>query len=544
MKNYLCGDIKQKIFKIIDPMSKALNIEIDIVDSLGIRIIGTGIYKQRTGNKINEIVYKKSILKNKTLVIENPGQNVECRDCTNGFQCMQKIVLVTPMICEGDIVGTIAFLSFSEHQRENILRSIESYTEVLENLSEMLINQFLKNNYEDIYKNLFFETDENIMVLDKDNNILDYNCGSKNLFVDIKDLKNKKVFIKPIGYKNYEVNISGIKKHLELEIRELGENVKILYIKKLIEVDESLMDDAILIGHSKIMTSLKEKMKKISKLTSPLIIIGGIGTNKEMFAKWLHKNSKQKTGKFISVNCRDEKNKNLLDKKSEIELLLGKIQLANKGTIFFDEIENMELHLQEQLLLFLEKNRKLDVRVIAATKINLLDLVEKNSFLEDLYYKLSVYRLEIPSMKYRKDDIEDILDYLFLKCSEKLLKKITLIEPRAKKQLCEYDWKGNWKEVESVVKYIVESVDETGIVTKDMIPEKIKNNFEISDFKYKQIRKISEIEREEILAALIQYGWDIESKKKISKKLGVGIATLYRKIEKYQIDKNEVQKLQ
>ena len=353
--------------------------------------------------------------------------------------------------------------------------------------------------------------------------------------------------MKHLNNKNYEINLLGMKKEVVIEIEEKKKNLRILYIKKIFEMKSIMMDDGILLGKSQAMKELKEKMLRLLNLNLPILIKGGIGTKKEMFAKWLHKNSERKNNRFISVNCLDEKYMKLGDEKYYIELIQNKLDLAIGGTIFFDEIESMPLFLQERLLMFLnskkiDKTTKNNVRVIVGTKKNMLELVEKNEFLEDLYYKLNLHILDIPDLKHRKDDILEILDYLLTKYSKEMGKTIKKIEKESKMILLNYEWKGNWKEIDGAIKYIVDLVEEDGVIKSSYIPEKIRRTYNYEDFKKRKIRKLEDLEREEIVAGLIQYGVTSESKKQISKKLGIGIATLYRKIENYQIDKKEIER--
>ena len=538
---------KKKIFEMMNPISKILNLDIDIVDKTGVRVLGTGIYRKREGKQTNEIVYQKAIKKNRVLVIENPRENGECIECILGFKCLQKLMIISPISYENRTWGTISFVTFNDSLKDKIIEKIEDYTKYLENLVLLLVKEYFTESNLEIYREFFLNNDENIIILDGENNIIDFNKGSELFFPENEKLIGKKFYMKHLNNKNYEINLLGMKKEVVIEIEEKKKNLRILYIKKIFEMKNIMMDDGILLGKSQAMKELKEKMLRLLNLNLPILIKGGIGTKKEMFAKWLHKNSERKNNRFISVNCLDEKYMKLGDEKYYIELIQNELDLAIGGTIFFDEIESMQLFLQERLLMFLnskkiDKTTKNNVRVIVGTKKNMLELVEKNEFLEDLYYKLNLHILDIPDLKHRKDDILEILDYLLTKYSKEMGKTIKKIEKESKMILLNYEWKGNWKEIDGAIKYIVDLVEEDGVIKSSYIPEKIRRTYNYEDFKNRKIRKLEDLEREEIVAGLIQYGVTSESKKQISNKLGIGIATLYRKIENYQIDKKEIEK--
>lgn len=228
---------------------------------------------------------------------------------------------------------------------------------------------------------------------------------------------------------------------------------------------------------------------------------------------------------------------------------MGKFELANGGVIFLDEIGDMPLYLQVKLLRVLQERKlvrigsnklmDLDIRVVAATNIDLKDRIDKKKFREDLYYRLNVIPIEIPSLKSRGEDIFLIIDKLVKKYNILLDKYVHTIDSETREILIEYSWPGNVRELENVVEFMINLSDERGIITKEMLPdnlieseaEEVENKFQILD----GASTIAEAEKILIENAIIKFGTDTFGKKKAAKALGIGIATLYRKLEKYNI---------
>lgn len=200
-----------------------------------------------------------------------------------------------------------------------------------------------------------------------------------------------------------------------------------------------------------------------SRSTSTILITGESGTGKELFARSIHNHSDRVDNPFVTVNCAA-----IPDNLLESELFgyeegsftgakkggkLGKFELADKGTIFLDEIGDMSLHLQAKLLRVLQEreldkiggksNIFIDVRIIAATNKNLETMVKNGSFREDLYYRLNVIPIKLPSLRERRGDIPLLINYMIDEYSHKLEKEILGIDENAKQLLINYSWPGN-----------------------------------------------------------------------------------------------------
>ncbi|MGL6064902.1 MAG: sigma 54-interacting transcriptional regulator [Fusobacteriaceae bacterium] len=543
-----------KLEKLVDPLSKILELDIEVVDKKNIRLVSTGIYKEKKYEESQEQMYKRVIEDKSIKIIENPRNNIECRRCLYSGECSKTILVALPILVKNDVVGVISFFSFNRETREKILSKIEEYINLFRELSGRIGEFFFRSGYFEIYSELFQNMSKGVVITDDKGIILEYNKEAHRAFITLKELIGKKIIISPINRDGYLLQIGNVKLDVTGKLVHLNNRKNYLIFKIIQERKEDSLPDGLLLGKSKVIVGLKKKFQNVIKNDSPILIRGEIGTDKEMFSRWIHNFSSRCNGIYLSINCREE-NEEKLEKKIfgidiDENLQIGLLEGANGGTLFIEEIEYLPLHLQKKLLYYLktskvspinsEREIDSDVRIITSSKEELLDKVEKGEFLENLYYKINTTDIEIPSLRYRKDDLEDIIEYILERKGKLKNKNILKIEVRAKKVLLDYEWRGNWKEIEGVLDVLVDFVEDDGVLKYENIPEKIKyNTSNYLERKNKKIKKLSELEREEIISAIYQYGEDTEAKKIIAKKLGIGIATLYRKIENYQIDKKK-----
>ena len=213
-----------------------------------------------------------------------------------------------------------------------------------------------------------------------------------------------------------------------------------------------------------------------------------------------------------------------------------------------DEIGDMPIYLQTKLLRVLQERKitrvgsnkeiDIDVRVIAATNKNLSELIRENKFREDLYYRLNVIPFVIPPLRDRIEDIELLIEFFIDKYTNLLDKSFEniVITEDVKKAFYRYSWPGNVRELENTIEFIVNMIGTDGIIDKEVIPKNILSRDRIdSALDRKEIIPLKELEEIEIKKALELYGTTTEDKKLIAKKLGIGIATLYRKIDEYKL---------
>lgn len=307
-----------------------------------------------------------------------------------------------------------------------------------------------------------------------------------------------------------------------------------------------------IIGSSPSMQDIKEKAIKVARSNSTVLIRGESGTGKELFAHAIHYASPRKEGPFIKINCSA-----IPESLLESELFgyeegaftgakkggkLGKFEMANNGTIFLDEIGDMPINMQVKLLRVLQekeieriggnKNIPINVRIITATNRPLEDLIKEGKFRLDLYYRLNVVDLKIPSLKHRKEDIPVLVNFLLIKLSTILGCPKPEIDSHALELLLNYSWPGNIRELENVLERCINFVEQ-GVIRVNNIPYYIRR-LEFEDLKQTVLLKdiLEETERLAIIEAIRVCNGN---KLKAAQMLGISRAGIYQKMEKYNI---------
>ncbi|WP_420535534.1 sigma-54 interaction domain-containing protein [Alkalihalobacillus pseudalcaliphilus] len=304
-----------------------------------------------------------------------------------------------------------------------------------------------------------------------------------------------------------------------------------------------------IVGSSEAITHLKEKVKRVASGDVSVLLRGESGTGKELFAHSIHHLSERNEQPFIKVNCAA-----IPDHLLESELFgykegaftgakkggkLGKFQLAHRGTIFLDEIGDMPLSAQVKILRVIQTGEvealgsmttdKVDVRIIAATNQPLEDLIDKQQFREDLFYRINVIQLDIPSLKERREDIRILAKYLLFQISMRVGKRIVDFNEQVMNQFLSYSWPGNVRELENVIAAAVHLTNSEWIQEHDLPAHFAK----IDATKDKSLKSIiEETEKIVIKKALSKYNGD---KKAVQQELCIGKTKLYEMIRKYKL---------
>lgn len=276
--------------------------------------------------------------------------------------------------------------------------------------------------------------------------------------------------------------------HLLLLIRRALENQRL-------QTENILLRDALaarvgmpkIIGRGRAITEVAQKVQKVAGGKTTVLLLGESGTGKELFARAIHHLSPRDSYPFVAINCAAIPRELL-----ESELFghekgsftgaearkIGKFELADKGTIFLDEIAEMDLALQSKILRVIQEGEiervggirplKIDVRIIAASNKDLERAVEEQQFREDLFYRLNVFPIVIPPLRERKDDIPLLVDYFIQKYCAELKTSLKGISPRAEALLVQYLWKGNVRELENCIERAIILCD-GGTITEEHV---------------------------------------------------------------------------
>jgi transcriptional regulator with GAF, ATPase, and Fis domain len=316
-----------------------------------------------------------------------------------------------------------------------------------------------------------------------------------------------------------------------------------------------------MIGKSKPMQSLYALLDKIKNADSTVLIQGENGTGKELIARAIHYNSVRRDKTFVIQNC-SAFNDNLLESElfghvkgsftGALKDKKGLFEIADKGTFFLDEIGDTSPTMQVKLLRVLQggtfipvgatENRKVDVRIVAATNRNLKEMVEQGTFREDLYYRLNVINLRVPPLRERKEDIPLLAEFFLQKASENNGAKHVSLTKRALEKLYDYPWPGNVRELQNEMERLVVLAGEDTKILPEMLSGKIIETSEKSKVQGARLQgklkdALEDLEREMIREGLRRTGWN---KSKLAKELGISRAGLIMKVEKYGLDKRKI----
>jgi DNA-binding NtrC family response regulator len=312
-----------------------------------------------------------------------------------------------------------------------------------------------------------------------------------------------------------------------------------------------------IVSEAPAMQRLFENVKKLSTVKSSVLIVGESGTGKELFARAIHYNGPTRTKPFVPVNCGA-----IPDSLIESELFghrkgsftgalrdkVGYFEAANGGTIFLDEISTLPKNVQATLLRVLEdrtvvpvgdtRPRPIDVRVIAASNVDLAELVRKGEFREDLLFRLNVVKLTLPPLRQRQGDIPLLVHHFLARYCVEMNRNVKGISNGAMRVLLDHEWRGNVRELKNTIERAVIFADGRELRVEDLPfggahtddgPDHANASEDLKE-------SLRQFERQHILHSLRRHSYD---KVKTAEHLGIGVSSLYRKMDELEIPKSQ-----
>ncbi len=579
---YNISKIKNSLIDITEAIRSVLNLDLTVVDSNLKRIIATGRYKAQIGQKVDvNSVFSFAIENKKSFIIKEPKKHKACLNCAKRDNCEEYAEICSPIKIGEEVIGVIGLIAFTIEQKNMIVKNDINILNFLDKMSDLIANEMVRENnrYKLLTQSeelefLFDSVNSAIISIDANCNIIKYNKFAKNKFKSLeKNISLNEIFeIKKcslfkgmkISYNNELEYNNKLYLYTKKPIIDNGTVIEVVIelkeMESLIDTVNDIVGDKMaikfddIIGNSEILNQTKKIAKIASKSSSTVLIQGESGVGKELFARAIHYESSKKNKPFVAINCAA-----IPETLLESELFgytegsftgakkngkVGKFELATNGTIFLDEIGDLPIHLQSKLLRVIQEKEirrigsntviKINTRIIAATNKNLEKMVEENQFREDLFYRLNVIPIYVPSLKNRKDDIPLLVKFFLNKYNEKLNKNILEIDDKVLSVLINFPWKGNIRELENTIEFAI-NMTESHTITNEVLPKKIneiKNEDIIIDEK---INSIESLEKKEISRAIEKYGTTPEGYKEAYSILKISRATFYRKLKKYRI---------
>jgi two-component system response regulator PilR (NtrC family) len=306
-----------------------------------------------------------------------------------------------------------------------------------------------------------------------------------------------------------------------------------------------------LVGESPALTRLFDLARKLSGVRSSVLIVGESGTGKELFARAIHYNGITRDKPFVAVNCGA-----IPESLIESELFghrkgaftgavrdrIGYFEAASGGTLFLDEISTLPLAVQSSLLRVLEERvvvpvgdtrpRPVDVRIIAASNQDLRTLCKEGTFREDLLFRLDVVRLQLPPLRQRRQDIPLLAHHFLQKYAREMNRKLIGITNSAMRAMLAHDWRGNVRELENVIERAVIFAEGREI---DVLDLPFASVADAADAGEDLKSALAQFERQHIIQSLRRHNFD---KAETARHLGIGVSSLYRKLEELHIPKD------
>ncbi|ELN5855733.1 sigma-54-dependent transcriptional regulator [Escherichia coli] len=577
--------IQPTIQRVARMLASVLQLEVEIVDENLCRVAGTGAYGKFLGRQLSgNSRLLRHVLETKTeKVVTQSRFDPLCEGCDSKENCREKAFLGTPVILQERCVGVISLIAVTHEQQEHISDNLREFSDYVRHISTIFVSKLLEDqgpgdNISKIFATMIDNMDQGVLVVDADNRVQFVNqTALKTLGVVQNNIIGKPVRFRPL---TFESNFThGHMQHIvswddksELIIGQLhniqGRQLFLMAFHQshtsfsvANASDEPHIEQ--LVGECRVMRQLKRLISRIAPSPSSVMVVGESGTGKEVVARAIHKLSGRRNKPFIAINCAA-----IPEQLLESELFgyvkgaftgasangkTGLIQAANTGTLFLDEIGDMPLMLQAKLLRAIEAREilpigasspiQVDIRIISATNQNLAQFIAEGKFREDLFYRLNVIPITLPPLRERQEDIELLVHYFLHLHTRRLGSVYPGIAPDVVEILRKHRWPGNLRELSNLMEYLVNVVPSGEVIDSTLLPPNLLNNGTTEQSDVTEVSEahlslddaggtaLEEMEKQMIREALSRHN----SKKEVADELGIGIATLYRKIKKYEL---------
>ncbi len=339
---------------------------------------------------------------------------------------------------------------------------------------------------------------------------------------------------------------------IEMKVQRAMEHQRL--VVRLSSMTEPLSDPSDrygLIGNSSAMRDIFKIIDKVAASNATVLIQGETGTGKERVAEAIHRNSPRHDAAFVRMNCASLPD-NLLE--SELfghekgaftgadQMRIGRFEMANDGTLFLDEVGNMSANTQAKVLRAIQNQEferlggsrtiKVDVRIIAATNINLETAIKEGKFREDLFYRLNVVTIGVPSLRERVDDIVPLAEHFLKRFARELRRRVTGFSPESVKRIQEYRWPGNVRELENTIERAVLMCDGDAIRPQDLTLLDREHTLGMTPALAVDLLNLEQLEKTALLEALKRSNW---IQKEAAKLLGVSSRVMNYKVHKHGI---------
>lgn len=586
--------IQPMILKFTKMLASVLHLEVEIVDAGLTRVAGTGPFDNSLGVCLtsNSPLLRYVIDNKKEKMVIQFHNDPLCSECDSRDSCKEKAFLGVPVIIGDNCVGVISLVAINFEQQQVIKKNVQMLCDYIRHISAIFVAKIIENSDSEIITNPFFNTliknmDQGVLMLNKEDAVVLSNPAAQKILDmtgnDISSFHLKLIALTPKenlerGFSQYLITLKKQQMLLTGQLLPVQDHRLFLmafhqsHSNNIEPLNFESLDIHQLIGNSKPMSKLKQLITQIAPGHSSVLISGESGTGKEVVARAIHRLSKRGNQAFIAINCAA-----IPEQLLESELFgyvkgaftgasaqgrVGLLQAANGGTLFLDEIGDMPMMLQAKLLRAIEsrevtpigasKPLPLDIRIVSATNQNLQNYIAQGKFREDLYYRLNVIPVMLAPLRERKNDVELLVHFFLNLHSVRMENSYPGMTQEVIEILNGYHWPGNVRELGNLMEYLVNIVPSGEVIERDLLPPHL---ISIPSFLPSQSPRLPHLQNNTLPVSsgfpeepagksnlevmekqLIEKAMQRHRNKKLAaEELGIGVATLYRKIKKYEI---------
>ncbi|MFA9423718.1 MAG: sigma-54 interaction domain-containing protein [Sedimentibacter sp.] len=574
----LLMSIKKELLHIVEALHAVTKVDIIIVDNQLDRVVSTVKNECDFNNKApTNSAFHKCVITGEQFFLENPKKDIACLKCENIENCRELIEFCIPIKFSEEIIGVLGMCAYDETAKQNLLVNKKSYMNFESQLSDIISTILSEKN---ITKKLEYRSselltiinslNEGIIIINNNKEIITTNNYiiekfniEMNHMPSIWDMLTNKIYNKLVS-QNFDgevgpVKLNGMEFMINanpIVIKEKNEGI-VLVLSDFNKMRESVLEqsrkkDLItfddIVGESEALLQARSEAIQVAEKDASVLIIGETGTGKEVFARAIHAFSSRKNDVFMAVNC-GAIPENLIESElfgyekgsftgASNSGKPGKFEICKDGTLFLDEIGDLPFLMQVKLNRAIEEREivrvggnttiKVNPRIISATHKNLSVMVEKNLFRDDLYYRLNVVPIKLPSLRERGYDVIILATYFLKRFAKAYNKDLTGFSSEAEVLLMKYHFPGNIRELRNLIEYAV-IFEKSPLVGVENLKKKIGISNDTVNVRLSDLTK--DFEKTVINNKIQKLGDTFDSKKEVARQLGISIATLYRKLE-------------
>lgn len=567
-------ELRQPIERLINGIAVSLKMEVAVFDNEAKLVCCTETYAKKKGKAVHAPSIQE-VLHYGSVVVNTPGQMPSCIGCRFRDNCPSTMEVLACIKADGLVMGVVAITSFTKEGYNRISGNRDLYMETIGEIAVMLGN-FISSktsrlgavHADDITQSVMEMATHPMLLTDANGVIIQYNqialtslrfcqLSASSLWHIVPEEMAKKA-LRGVEFREKEYVMDGY--HARFSSFPVVRNEEMAGVVVRL-TDDYYGDESQSFSMERIIGStpqtkfLHHLIRKMADSASPVLITGETGTGKELVARAIHEQSRRRRYPFVAVNC-----SGIPESLFESELFgyaegsftgakkggkIGKIEMAQGGTVFLDELGEMPLSMQPKLLRVLQEYElervgstekiPLNVRFIAATNRDLEGMMEQGKFRKDLYYRICVVNLELPPLRERREDILPIAMNYLKKLKLSFSTPVERFSPEAQEFFLRYPWMGNIRELQNVVEYVANLCEHEAVAPRDLPRRMLASQKASRPAQKAAAGPRAGDERASIQALLDKYGETLDGKKRIAEELQISLRTLYRKLDKYQM---------